>query len=50
MGFDRFRLRGLGKVRGEWNLVAACHNLLKLFRATRSAKSAGYGMSAAVTA
>jgi len=35
MGFDRFSLRGLRKVRGEWNLVATCHNLLKLYRAGR---------------
>ena len=27
-----FLLRGLEKVTGEWNLVAACHNLLKIFR------------------
>jgi len=33
MGFDRFSLRGLQKVRGEWSLVALCHNLLKLYRA-----------------
>ena len=35
MGFDRFSLRGLRKVRGEWNLVATCHNLLELYRAGR---------------
>lgn len=33
MGFRCFRLRGLNKVRGEWNLVAAVHNLLKVWRA-----------------
>ncbi|WP_367306862.1 IS1182 family transposase [Alicyclobacillus acidocaldarius] len=36
LGFDRFSLRGLAKVRGEWSLVAMCHNLLKLFRYGRS--------------
>ena len=33
-GLDRFRLRGLEKVNGEWALMAATHNLLKLFRAS----------------
>ena len=41
-GFRRFSLRGMPKVRSEWTLVCLTHNLLKLFRATRSAKSAGY--------
>jgi hypothetical protein len=31
-GFRRFSLRGLSKVRGEWSLVCAAHNLLKLAR------------------
>ena len=31
---DRFLLRGLEKVNGEWALMATTHNLLKLFRAT----------------
>jgi transposase len=31
---DRFRLRGLKKVNGEWALMATTHNLLKLFRAS----------------
>ena len=31
---NRFRLRGLGKVNGEWALMATTHNLLKLFRAS----------------
>ncbi len=31
---DRFRLRGLEKVNGEWALMATTHNLLKLFRAS----------------
>jgi len=33
-GLDRFRLRGLEKVNGEWALIATTHNLLKLFRAS----------------
>ena len=33
-GLDRFRLRGLEKVDGEWALMATTHNLLKLFRAS----------------
>jgi len=31
-GFDRFLLRGMEKVRGEWALICLGHNLLKLFR------------------
>ena len=31
---DRFWLRGLEKVNGEWALMATTHNLLKLFRAS----------------
>lgn len=31
---DRFRLRGLQQVSGEWALMATTHNLLKLFRAS----------------
>lgn len=31
-GFRRFSQRGLDKVRHEWSLVCATHNLLKLFR------------------
>jgi transposase len=31
-GFRRFHLRGFTQVRGEWDLVTACHNLLKLYR------------------
>jgi len=30
-GFRQFLLRGLDGVRGEWSLLAAAHNLLKLF-------------------
>ena len=32
-GFRRFMLRGLDKVRSEWALVCASHNVLKLYRA-----------------
>ena len=31
-GFRRFHLRTLAKVIGEWSLVSATHNLLKLYR------------------
>lgn len=31
-GFRRFSVRSLAKVQGEWDLVTATHNLLKLFR------------------
>jgi hypothetical protein len=31
-GIRRFRLRGLQSVQGEWKLICATHNLLKLFR------------------
>jgi transposase len=37
MGFARFLLRGLRKVRGEWKLVAAAHNLRKLIAGTTTA-------------
>jgi transposase len=30
--FDRFRLRGLWKVQGEWTLVTLAHNICRLFR------------------
>ncbi len=30
--FRQFLLRGLGKVRGEWNLLCLTHNLLKIWR------------------
>lgn len=36
-GFRRFLLRGLEKVRGEWSLITATHNLLKLYRAQQPA-------------
>lgn len=32
-GLQQFRLRGLEKVRAEWALFCACHNVLKLYRA-----------------
>lgn len=32
-GIRSFLLRGLEKVRGEWSLICAAHNLLKLYRA-----------------
>lgn len=31
-GFRSFRLRGLKKVQGEWQLICLTHNLLKLYR------------------
>jgi transposase len=34
-GIRAFLLRGLEKVRAEWELICATHNLLKLFRAGR---------------
>ena len=39
-GIRRFLLRGLEKVDGEWHLIAATHNLLKLFRHRRSQQQA----------
>ena len=39
-GLRRFLLRGLEKVDGEWHLIAATHNLLKLFRYRRSQQQA----------
>ncbi len=32
MGFRNFLMRGLEKMKGEWQLVCLTHNLLKLFR------------------
>jgi transposase len=37
LGFRQFSLRGLAQMRGEWRLVCAVHNLLKLWRAGRAA-------------
>jgi len=31
---ERFRLRGLEHVKGEWARMATTHNILKLFRAS----------------
>ncbi|WP_322773968.1 transposase [Synechococcus sp. CBW1107] len=39
-GLRRFLLRGLEKVNGEWHLIAATQNLLKLFRFRRSQQQA----------
>ena len=39
-GLRRFLLRGLEKVNGEWHLIAATHNLVKLFRFKRSQQQA----------
>lgn len=39
-GLRRFLLRGLEKVEAEWHLIAATHNLLKLFRYSRSQQHA----------
>ena len=39
-GLRRFLLRGLEKVNGEWHLIAATHNLLKLFKFRRSQQQA----------
>ena len=36
-GIRRFLLRGLEKARGEWALITATHNLLKLHRASCAA-------------
>lgn len=36
-GLDRFRLRGMEKVNGEWALMATTHILLKLSRASAAA-------------
>ena len=33
MGFRQFLLRGLTKVKAEWQMVCTAHNLLKLARA-----------------
>lgn len=46
MGFRRFSMRGLAKVRGEMHLVATAYNLKRIFNALRKAASApgpGYG-------
>jgi hypothetical protein len=40
LALRRFLLRGIEKVNGEWHLIAATHNLLKLFRFQRSQQQA----------
>lgn len=37
LGFRQFSLRGLAQMRGEWRLLCAVHNLLKLWRAGQAA-------------
>jgi transposase len=37
LGFRQFSLRGLAAMRGEWRLLCAVHNLLKLWRAAEAA-------------
>jgi transposase len=37
LGFRQFSLRGLAQMRGEWRLLCAVHNLLKLWRAGQGA-------------
>ena len=37
-GFRRFSLRGLEQVQAEWQLVAAVHNLGKLFTSGRAGR------------
>lgn len=37
-GFRQFLLRGVEKVRGEWSLICATHNLLKLYAAGRATR------------
>jgi hypothetical protein len=41
-GLNRFWLRGVDKVRAEWSLWCATHNLLKLWRAHRAVAQAVY--------
>ena len=36
-GFRQFSLRGLSKVRSEWQIICTGHNLLKLFKVWRPA-------------
>jgi hypothetical protein len=37
-GLRRCHLRGQSKVRGEWSLICTTHNLLKLYRKSRSSR------------
>jgi len=41
-GFRQFLLRGLVKVKAEWAILCAVHNLLKLAAVRRSARPAGW--------
>ena len=36
MGFRQFMLRGIEKVKGEWNLLALCWNIKRLHKLTRN--------------
>jgi len=47
----RFLLRSLNKVDAEWHLIAATHNLLKLFRFRRrlSGKKSAWGAELSAT-
>jgi hypothetical protein len=45
-GLDRFLLRGLENVTGEWHLIAITHNLRKLHKAAL-ARARGKGRDAA---
>ena len=40
MGFRRFSMRGIAKVRDEWSFVCACFNLRRLFWLRRRAAAA----------
>src|SRR6516164_5536589 len=40
LGFRQFSLRGLASMRGEWRLICAVHNLLKLWRHGRALAAA----------
>jgi Transposase DDE domain len=41
LGFRQFSLRGLAAMRGEWRLMSAVHNLLKLWRNAQGVAIAG---------
>ena len=45
-GFRQFLLRGLEKVKLEWKLICAEHNLLKLFSALNNHPKPGSRMGA----
>ena len=40
---DRFQRRGLRACRAEWKLIAATHNLLKLWRSGLAGAATGFG-------